>query len=242
MQARELLVTRERQVEVCALQVRPAVSRASEDPVESVVDFGVLVGPELGLGERVHPRMHGPGHEPRTQRCQLLVGPAHVVMKSAHQPRQGGSRSCGLELEDVEGELVRPADAVDLRLLAGRRRHPLHELVADGLHRERPGVDDHGLDLDTVRLEEAGPGALGERRGGLSPVVAQRRFPSPEALPSGAAPSGACPSRPPLTPRPSPYPAGPGALGTSAPPRPRACRPGCRPRSRHPGWGCRSPP
>jgi hypothetical protein len=58
VEARELAVALEGEVQVHALHVRPAVLAAAEDPVEAPVDLGVLVRPEHELLRGVHPRVH----------------------------------------------------------------------------------------------------------------------------------------------------------------------------------------
>jgi len=175
VQAPELVVTVEGEVQVRALQVRPAVARTAEDAVEGVVDLRVLVGPELGLGVGIHPGVHRPGHEPRAHVRKLGVGAPHAGVELGHEPRQGWCRAVRLELEHMQRELVRPGDGTELHLGLGRAGHALHQSVAFRPHGQRVPIDDHRLDLDAVRLEQTRPAPLGQDGGGLAPVVAHAR-------------------------------------------------------------------
>ena len=57
MEPAELVIVRERQVEMGALQIAPTVSAAVEDPVVQGIYLVVIVWPDHGFGERVHERM-----------------------------------------------------------------------------------------------------------------------------------------------------------------------------------------
>ena len=85
MQPGELLVVREREVEVHRLQVRPPVPTAVEDPVQRRVDDAVLVRPQDGLPGGVHPRMHAGRKEAGAERREDLVDAPHVGLEPLRQ-------------------------------------------------------------------------------------------------------------------------------------------------------------
>ena len=65
MQARELRVVGKGQVDVHALDIRPAMAAAIEDPVVAPIDIGIFLLPQHRLRGRIHPRVHGRRHQPR---------------------------------------------------------------------------------------------------------------------------------------------------------------------------------
>lgn len=142
--------------------------RAAENPVEGVVHVGVFVRPKLGLGGGIHPGMHGPRQELGPEALERAIRLHHVLVEQGPEPGEGFRGSVGLELQHVQRQLVRPGDVSDFDLGGGLPGDRRDELVADGLHIEGFGVDDHELDLDAVRLEQARTLLLVQGHGGLA--------------------------------------------------------------------------
>ena len=53
---------------------------AIEYLVERVVDFVVVMRPQASVRERVHPRVHCRGHEPRAHGFKQIVNVAHIFL------------------------------------------------------------------------------------------------------------------------------------------------------------------
>jgi hypothetical protein len=121
--AAELRVVGEGQVDVHALQVRPAVAAAVEDAIEGPVDHIVLVRPQTHFGGRIHPRMHRRRHQARIQRREQ-AGRCARRPGTMRRAASSGGRAVRLELDDVQRELVRPCDRaaldVEIELAADR--------------------------------------------------------------------------------------------------------------------------
>jgi hypothetical protein len=160
VQTAKFLVIGERQVDVHALQVRPAVPAAIEDAIERLVDDVVLVRPEPELALWIHPRMHGRGEQGRGRRPQEPAHAADVLVKQRCQPAQRRHRAVALHLDHMQRQLVGPSDATEIHLQLVAAADLLQQLVGDRFHREGLGVHDHVLELDTDAFEQA------ERRGG----------------------------------------------------------------------------
>jgi hypothetical protein len=152
----ELVVVGEGQVDVRALEVAPAVAPAAEDAVVGAVDLVVLVRPEA-VSRGVHPGVHRRGHEAAFMGSSSVDPRTWPGTSSARPSSDGGP--LGLELDDVEGELVRPRDGaagtVGLDSATSAPALPSEELVADGRHVERVAVDDHVLEFDAEGVEQA---------------------------------------------------------------------------------------
>ena len=169
VQAGELGVAREGQIQMHALQVGLAVLAAAEDAVVGPVDLGLGVRPQPRLAGGIHPRMHAGRHQPRAERREPGVDRAHLVLEAGRQEFERRLRAGVLELDEVEHDLVGPgvAAAPDLGAAAGR----LQQGVGDRHHRERVAVDDHVLELDAV----AGEGVQGGHDQGVTRLRASMR-------------------------------------------------------------------
>ena len=73
VQAHELVLIREWEVEVDRLQIAPSMSPAVEDSVEGLVDLLISVWPKFGFTVRVHPRMHSGRQEAESAMSQMEV-------------------------------------------------------------------------------------------------------------------------------------------------------------------------
>ena len=155
MEAAELLVIPEREIDVNALEVGPAVTAAVEDAVERLVDAVVLVRPELRLRLRAHPRVHRRRHQPGTERTQYPVDPLGIAVEDIGEARQVRPGTVRLQLDDVQNQLVGPGQLVDLDLGGEGAGHREQDLVGDRPDRERRAIDDHVLQLDPDAFEEA---------------------------------------------------------------------------------------
>ena len=87
VQPRELHVVRERQIDVRALDVGPAVPPAIENAIVGLIDLAVLLGPEHRLDGRLHPWMHAGGHQACRHGLERAVGVADLVLEIAAQHR-----------------------------------------------------------------------------------------------------------------------------------------------------------
>jgi len=116
VQPPELLVARERQVDLHALEVGPAVALAAEDPVERVVDLARAMRPELDV-VRVHPRVHRGRHEPAALCVELGIRERNVRREVRVQAVERRPGAVALELDDVQRELVVPGDGAVLEFV-----------------------------------------------------------------------------------------------------------------------------
>ena len=71
------------------------------------------------------------------------------------RPSSDADRAVGLELDQMQGELVRPAERAPIDLHLVGAGHLFEELVGNRPHREALGVDDHVLDLDAEAFEQS---------------------------------------------------------------------------------------
>ena len=79
----------------------------------------------------------------------------HVGLEvSGERVVEGGDGTVGLELDDVQRQLVAPRDRALLDLAHDGPRLRAQHLVADRSHLEGLGVDEHVLQLDPMALEE----------------------------------------------------------------------------------------
>ena len=154
VQPRELLVAGERQIDLQALEVRPAVALAREDAVERVVNDASAVRPELDV-VRVHPRVHRRRHEPQALAAELVIREPYVVGERLAEARERRPRPVALELDDVQRELVVPRDVAVRELVGQLAGGRLEELVGGRRHVEALAVDEHVLDLEAVGREQA---------------------------------------------------------------------------------------
>jgi len=74
VQSLEFCVAGERQGEVHALEIRPAVPTTVEDAVIGCVDPGLVTRPQPRFGGGIHLRMHRRGHQTRIHRVEHIVG------------------------------------------------------------------------------------------------------------------------------------------------------------------------
>ena len=155
MEAPELTIPVEREVEVRTLEVRPPVSGAAEDPVERLVDDVVLVGPQVRLLRRIHPWVDAARKETAAEIAQCGIGGGHLGSEVLTESSERGRRSVGLQLQYMEDQLVGPRDLAPLELRHGLAGHRLHEPVAHRPDVQLLLVDDHVLDLDAIPVEEA---------------------------------------------------------------------------------------
>ena len=81
MQTFELRFVFKRQIDVNTLEIAPAVATAVEDLIVEGVDLIVVVRPELGFGEGIHPWMHACWHQPSAVAAQELGGVALTLIK-----------------------------------------------------------------------------------------------------------------------------------------------------------------
>jgi hypothetical protein len=149
----ELVVVREREVDVCALQVRPTMSSTIEDAVERLIDHVVLMRPKARLAEGVHPGMHSPGQEGAPEGREQVPDLVHLLAEDStggHEIRDGTSR---LDLDDVEGEFVGPRGFASLNVHVLRAPDQIQQLVRHRANVEGRSIDDHVFDLDPVARE-----------------------------------------------------------------------------------------
>jgi hypothetical protein len=154
VQSAELVVAREGEVEMRALQVRPAVAAAVEDAVEGVVDLVRAVWPELEVARGVHPGMHRGRQHAGAHRRELLVHAPQLAVESVGDAPEARHGPVRLDLDHVACELVRPGERAALDLVLDRAGLGLDQAVGDRLHVEARRVDDHVLELDAEALEE----------------------------------------------------------------------------------------
>ncbi len=154
VQPGELGVVGKRQVQMDGLQVGPAVPAAIEDAVERLVDEAVIVRPNHHLAVRVHPGMHGGGQQPGPERLEEGIDAADAGVELGGKRGQRAGRLGRLQLDDVGRQLVRPGDLADLDVGDDLAGDGLEHSIGDRPHVERPGVDDHVLQLDAERFKE----------------------------------------------------------------------------------------
>ena len=150
MQPGELVIVGEGQVEVHALQVGLAVLPAAEDAVVGLVDGRVVVGPQTRFGGGVHPRMHAARHEAGTEGRQQPVDDADLGLEAGGKGFERGLGADVLELDEMQHDLVGPAEAsaIDVQPHASRGRP--QQGVGDRHDRQRLAIHDHVFQLDAV--------------------------------------------------------------------------------------------
>ena len=187
VQAPELVVAGEGEVQVYRLEVGPAVSPAVEDAVIGLVDGAVLVGPEAHLGGRVHPGVHSGGHEPPAPRRKQRVDPPHVLLERGRQRVERRRRPVGLHLHHVQHQLVGPGDRAQLDLGRVASGHGVKQLVGDGQDGQAPGGDDHVFQLDAEAFEQVQGARISHR--GLSGPCGVRSAAAGRSRSGGRAPA-----------------------------------------------------
>jgi len=85
MEAAELFIVSKGQIQMTALQVRPAVAAAVEYFVIGLVDGAVMVGPEPGLPEGVHPGMGAAGHKSGLEILEDGIDLSYVLLKKGDE-------------------------------------------------------------------------------------------------------------------------------------------------------------
>ncbi len=154
MQTTELVIARKRQIEMHALQVGPAMSAAVEDPVKGFVDGAVIMRPEFQFPVGIHPRVHRRRQQPRVHPRKNFIDPLDVRQKLFRQPGEYGGRAVGLQLDDVQGQFVRPRDRPALDIGNDLPRLGSQHLIRDWPHIERGGIDEHVLQFHTKSREQ----------------------------------------------------------------------------------------
>jgi hypothetical protein len=139
------------------------VAAAVEDAVEGGVDLLVVVRPQAHLALRVHPGVHGGRQEPRAQGCQQRVHAPQAGAEARVQVQQARRGPGGLELDHVQRELVGPVDVAVEVVRGARPGRGREQLVADRAHVQAAPIDDHVLQLDAPRLEQAQPPRVAHR-------------------------------------------------------------------------------
>ena len=81
MQLAELRIIGKWQIDVCALDVSPAMPRASEDSIESLIDDVVLVRPKTEFPLGIHARMHAGRQQARAETRKLAIRSLHVALE-----------------------------------------------------------------------------------------------------------------------------------------------------------------
>jgi hypothetical protein len=152
MQASELLVARERQVDGEALLIRPAVAPARENSVEPLVGEALRIARPKPRGAGIEPGVHRRGHEAQPLAAEPLVRRANGRGEGVRQAIERAPRCLAAELEDVQRKRVAEFDGAVLdRCGAG-----FEELVGARRRVEALTVDEHVLDRDPVALEQTG--------------------------------------------------------------------------------------
>ncbi len=172
MEAVEFVVAAEGEVEVGGLEIGPAVASAVEEAVEGFVDGFVAVGPQAGFAVGVHPGMHGGGQQAGFVVAEHLVEGADFGLKEVGEAVEGGGGAVGLHFEDVEDDLVGPADGAGADFVLAGGADGVDEAVGDGQDVEGVGIDDHVFEFDAVAFEQ-GEGRAGH--GEDFPMDSRRR-------------------------------------------------------------------
>ena len=155
VQPRELLVARERQVDLQALQIRPAVAFAREDAVERVVDVARAVRPELR-------RRSGPstGASPSASsrnpsRPSLSFASLTLSAKARPRPASDGRGPLHLNSMTCSASSLFHATSPFSNSSVSSPAAASSSSSAAGATSRRLAVDEHVLDLEAERLEQA---------------------------------------------------------------------------------------
>ena len=164
VQSSEFLFTGERQIEMDALQVGPAVGAAAENAVIFRVDFMILMRPEHGVLRRIHPWMGRRWHEAGAARREQGVDVIHAGVQRGKPALQRGFRFRALGFRHMGRQLVgpfHPAGRVAFRTGGGigASFQIVEQGVHDGTDFPAFGVHHHIFDFYPVALKQ-GKGGL----------------------------------------------------------------------------------
>ena len=162
VEAVEFGVAAEGEVEVGGLEIGPAVAAAVEESVEGFVDGFVAVGPEAGFAVGIHPGVHGGGEQAGFVVAEHVVESADVGLEESGEAVESGDGAVGFHFEDVENELVGPADGAVTDFVFAGGADGVDEAIGDGQDVESVGIDDHVFEFDAVAFEQ-GEGRAGHR-------------------------------------------------------------------------------
>jgi hypothetical protein len=153
VQALELLVVRERKVDVHALEVGPAMTTTVEYRVVRPVDRRPGVRPQPGFVARVHPRVHPGAEQARAVRGEHRIEPLRLVLEGVTSDGQKTSRKGILDLDQVQSKLVGHAELAGDGFLDHFSSEIDEQAVGNRHDVERLAVDDHVLELDAATAE-----------------------------------------------------------------------------------------
>src|SRR5690606_27916915 len=101
MEEGEFIVAGEREVDVAALEVEPAVAAAVENAVVGFVDFAISVRPGGGLAGGIHGRMHRTGKKAAVVGGEDFVGEADGFDEIVFEFLEIGGGSGSFKFENV---------------------------------------------------------------------------------------------------------------------------------------------
>ena len=145
VQAAKLFVVSERKVDVHALEVRPSVPAAIEDTVERGIDLSGFMGPEPRFGLRIHPGVHGRRQQTRPVLLEEGIDADDVRVKGIGERSEVVGRPVGLQLDDMEDQLVGPREPIERDLARSRGGDFAQKPVGDRPDIEGLPVDDHSI-------------------------------------------------------------------------------------------------
>ncbi|OIQ70291.1 hypothetical protein GALL_480980 [mine drainage metagenome] len=150
VQAGKFVIAGERQVEVHALQIGPAMASAVEGAVVALVNFRMLVRPQAGFRTRVHPGMHGAGHEARAPGFEQAVDMPDLGLEERRQGLECRDRRRVFELGHMQHQFVGPGGRPSRHIRDVLPLPLAQQLVGNRQHRQGVPVHDHVFQLDAV--------------------------------------------------------------------------------------------
>ncbi len=131
---------------------------AIEQAIECGVHLVELMRPNTKFLLRVHPGVGAGWQEARVPRLEPLIDVRDFALELICEPDERVDRAVGLELDQMERQLVGPAHVAALDIAHDGTGLGFEQPVGNGTNDERLGIDDHVLELDPDRLEQAETG------------------------------------------------------------------------------------